>query len=463
MSRFVARCRFDVPAQDLFAWHARPGAVERLMPPWERVTVESREGGIEDGLVVFRLAAPVGSLRWVARHRDFVPGRSFTDEQVRGPFARWVHRHTVEDDGPRASRLTDHVEYELPFGFLGAVGGGLVRRRLRALFEFRHRRTAHDLARHAAVGGRPRLRVAVTGSGGFLGRATCAFLTTGGHEVVPLVRDAARAGVRWDPATGDLDSERLEGLDAVVHLAGAGIADRRWTRARKETLRSSRVDATQGLARALARLARPPRVLVAASAVGVYGDRGDEELDDEAVPGAGFLADLGRAWEAATTPAETAGIRVVRLRFGVVLGAGGGALQRMRPAFRAGVGGPVGGGTAWWPWVSHDDAVAAIHHALFCEGLAGSVNVVAPTPVRQADFARTLGRVLRRPAFVPMPRAVARAAFGEMAGAVLLASQRVRPTRLLESGFRFAWPDLEAALAFELGRSPPGATEFSEA
>jgi hypothetical protein len=248
------------------------------------------------------------------------------------------------------------------------------------------------------------------------------------------------------------DLSRLEGVDAVVHLAGENIAAGRWTAARKEEIRRSRVEGTRRLSESLARLSRRPKVLVSASAIGFYGNRGDEILKEDSAPGSDFLAQVCRDWEAATDPASRAGIRVVHLRSGVILSPAGGALKKMLLPFKMGAGGRIGSGAQFMSWIAIDDTIGAIHHAIVTEPLQGPMNGVAPTPVRNAEFTRTLGRVLSRPAIAPMPAFAARLAFGEMANALLLASQRVMPTRLQASGYKFRYPELEGALRHLLGR-----------
>lgn len=300
--------------------------------------------------------------------------------------------------------------------------------------------------------------VAVTGSTGLVGGALAPRLAAGGHRVVRLVRSTTTAllpgerAVSWDPDAGAIDSTGLVGVDAVVHLAGESIARGRWTEARKRRIRASRVGSTRLLAEALARLARPPRVLVAASATGYYGDRGDLVLREDSAPGSGFLAGVCREWEAAAEPAARRGIRVVHLRIGLVLSRDGGALAALLTPFRLGAGGPVGSGAQWWSWITLDDLLGAILHALATEPLAGPVNAVAPNPVTNREFAKTLGRVLRRPALLPLPAFAARLVLGEMAGALLLASARVVPARLQATGYAFREPALEGALRRELGR-----------
>lgn len=451
MGRFVKTTRIEAPAETVFDWHAREGAFERLSPPFEDVRVVSRSGGIRDaGRVALSMAAGPFRLRWLAQHGRFEEGRLFSDRQLEGPFARWEHEHRMRPEGPGACLLEDQVDFALPAGT--ALAEPLVRRRLQRVFGYRHRVTQGDLRAHAAFGGEP-MQVVITGSRGLVGSALVPFLTTGGHRVTRLVRERPAAGeALWAPEQGRVDKAALEGADAVVHLAGESIAQGRWTAAKKARIRRSRVAGTRVLAEALSRLERKPAVLVCASAVGFYGDRGEELLDEQSQPGQGFLSDVCCEWEDAASPARAAGIRVVHLRFGVVLTPAGGALGTMLPPFQLGAGGPIGSGRQWFPWVSLDDALGAVLHAFGQATLAGPVNVVAPQAVRQRELARTLGRVLGRPALVPLPGLAARVALGEMADALLLASQRVAPQRLLASGYAFRHPELEPALRHLLGR-----------
>ncbi len=450
------RARLPVPVEEAFAWHERPGAFERLTPPWERVEVLERSGGIRDGArTAIRVRAGPLSTRWVAVHRDFVPGRQFADEQVEGPFSHWIHLHRFDPAGPDASVATDRIEFAPPFGTAGVAAGMWVARpRIERMLAYRHRLLQGDLAEHARFRDRPRLHVAVTGASGLLGSALLPFLTTGGHRVTRMVRGKAGEGeVGWDPASGWIDAERLEGVDAVVHLAGENVGAR-WTAGRKRRMVESRVNGTRLLATTLSQLRRPPRVLLSASGVGAYGDRGDEVLtESSAIPSnADFFVDLARKWEGATEPARAAGIRVAYLRFGVILTPAGGALGRMLPPFRLGVGGPFGSGRHWMSWIAVDDAVGAVHHALMTDSLSGPVNVVAPAPVRNREFAATLGRALGRPAVLPVPPFALRLLFAEMADSALLASQRVLPERLTGSGYTFRYSELPGALHHLLGK-----------
>ena len=297
------------------------------------------------------------------------------------------------------------------------------------------------------------MKILVAGSSGLIGTALCSRLEREGHEVVRLVRrQPAHGELRWDPEAGALEQEGLEGIEAAVHLGGRNIVAGRWTATFKAQLRQSRVQTTQLLATRLAGLAAPPRVLVCASAVGIYGNRRDEELDEASDTGEGFLAELGRAWDGASAVAAEAGIRVVQARLGIVLSRRGGALAKMLLPFRLGVGGKIGDGRQYVSWISLEDAVAALIYAVENDALRGPVNLTAPQPVTNAELTRTLGRVLRRPTLLPLPAFAAKLLLGELAEEGLLASQRVRPTRLLEAGFEFAYPELEGALRHALAQ-----------
>jgi hypothetical protein len=300
-----------------------------------------------------------------------------------------------------------------------------------------------------------RLRVLVTGASGLIGSALATALEARGEEVVRLGRTAHAGRLVWDPARGVIPAPALEGLDAAVHLAGASLAAGRWSAAVKGELLASRVRGTRLLAETLASLARPPRVLVAASAIGYYGDRGDEVLSEESAPGAGFLAALVESWERETAAAATRAIRVVRLRMGLVLTARGGVLARMLPPFRLGLGGAFGSGRQWMSWITLDDVLRVIQLALDDAGLQGALNAVAPGAVTNRDFVRALARALHRPALLDLPAPVLRWTLGEMADQALLASARVEPRRLLERGFAFLDPELGPALRRLLA---PGAT-----
>ncbi len=298
------------------------------------------------------------------------------------------------------------------------------------------------------------MKILVTGASGMVGSALASVLEERGDRVLRLTRTGSGGGpgtVAWDPASGSLDAAALEGIDAAVHLAGENIAAGRWNAAKKRRILESRVHATRLLAQTLTRLARPPRCLVSASAVGYYGDRGAEILREDSPPGTGFLPEVCLAWEREAQAAAAAGIRLVLLRIGVVLSRSGGMLARLLPLFRLGFGGKIGSGEQYMSWVTLEDLVEIVLHALGDASLSGPVNAVTPNAVRNAEFTRTLGRVLRRPTFFAVPAPLARLALGEMADALLLASARVEPAALARTSFRFRYPLLEPALRRLLG------------
>lgn len=447
----------DHSPEEVFAWHERPGALERLTPPWADARVVRREGGIREGAEVeLEIRKGPTRLRWHLRHVEFVEGREFTDEQITGPMKRWRHTHRFLPGEAGGTVLEDEIDMEPPLGIAGeAVLPAMVERELDRLFTFRYRRLAEDLARHEEHSGRPRLTVAISGASGLIGSNLTHFLTTGGHQVVHLVRRREEVGegaIYWNPSEGEIDQDGLARADAVVHLAGAPVAPGRWTEARKRLILESRVDGTRLLAETLSEMDGGPRTLVSASGVHFYGNRGSERLREGASTGEGFMAEVCRQWEAAARPAEEAGVRVVRLRTGMVLSSAGGALGEMLLPFKLGVGGRLGSGRQYMSWIDLDDHVAAIVHVLHDDGLSGPVNSTAPNAVTNATFTSTLGRVLGRPTFIPVPGFALKATFGEMGEELLLQGQRVVPGKLTERGFRFAFDGVEESLRFQLGR-----------
>lgn len=454
---FVAKTRFPAPAERVFDLHATPQSLPRLTPPFDPMRVVRTDGGIQDGdrtVLRIPLLGPV-NVGWTAEHRGYRPPHEFRDVQVKGPFAHWEHTHRVEPDGPEACVLTDHIEYELPFGPLGGIARGFVRAKLARGFRWRHARMAHDLRLHARS--ETPLRVAMSGASGMLGRALTALLVTGGHTVVPLVRDGRAGGIPWDIHAGELDPNSLEGFDAVVHLAGSNIG-RRWTKSVKREALRSRVEGTRLLARTIGQLERPPSVFVSMSATGYYG-HGSTPVDEGDPAGSGFLAEICQRWE---EESRVEGVRVVNPRMGVVLSPSGGALQKMQLPFSLGLGGRLGSGRQGFPWVSIEDAVGALYWMLLEPSLEGPVNVTGPELLDNAAFTKQLGHVLRRPTLLPAPAFALRLALGEMADEALLNGVFVRPSALSASGYPFMHPTLEAALRHVLGRErgePVGSTE----
>lgn len=436
----ISEFRQDLPdpAEVVFAWHSRPGAAPRLMPPWLPGRFEQEAANLRDGTAVVRF--PAGR-RWVAQHVEagYEPGRAFVDTLASRPFVVplfWHHTHEIRPQGS-GSVLVDRVATQAPD------------RMLRQMFAYRHRVLADDLAAHRGAIGTAPLTIAVSGASGLVGSSLVPFLTTGGHRVVRLVRHDASGPDerRWDPLAPDPAS--LAGVDAVVHLAGHSIAGR-FTQAHKEKIRSSRITPTRLLAQAATEAG--VRVFVCSSAIGIYGaDRGDEELTESSAPGTGFLADVVADWEDAAASGADA-MRVVMVRTGIVQSPRGGALRLQRPLFSAGLGGRMGSGEQWQSWIAIDDLVDIFHRALYDDRMVGPVNAVAPKPVRQAEYAAALGHALHRPTLLPTPRVGPRILLGaEGSQEVALASQRVVPEVLAGLGHRFRFAEVEQALRYLLG------------
>jgi uncharacterized protein (TIGR01777 family) len=444
----------DHPLDAVWEWHTRPGAMRRLVPPWQPMRIVKETESLADGTAILGLP---GGLRWVARHdpAGYHPPNQFVDVLSSDGLMTmpprvigwWRHTHRFSEAGPGRTRVHDEVDTTVP-------GLGL-----RSTFAYRHRQLAEDLAAHrdAAEAGARRLVVAITGSSGLVGTALAALLSTGGHRVIRLVRNAPAEENerRWDPTNPA--SDLLAGVDALVHLAGESIAGR-FTDAHRRAIRESRIGPTRRLAE-IAATTPGLGAFVSASAIGFYGhDCGDTLLDEGSPRGRGFLADVVADWEAATRPAAEAGRRVVLVRTGIVQSAAGGTLRMLRPLFAAGLGGRLGSGRQWLSWIGIDDLLDIYYRAVYDSRLIGAVNAVSPNPVRNEDYTRALASTLKRPALLPVPSIGPRVLLGRQ-GAVELAEadQRVVPAALQALGHRFRQPSVEDALAHQLGRDPaPG-------
>ena len=437
---------------EVFAWHTRPGAMRRLVPPWQPMKVVQETESLADGTAILGLP---GGLRWIARHdpAGYDPPRQFRDVLSSDGLMTlppriigwWRHTHRFSDAGNGTTRMHDEVDTTVP----GAM--------LRSTFAYRHRQLAEDLAAHrdAADAGAGPMVIAMTGSSGLVGTALAAFLSTGGHRVIRLVRrDPLNADERrWEPSKPAADL--LDGVDGVVHLAGESIAGR-FTDDHRRAIRDSRIEPTRRLAEVAATASGGPRAFVSASAIGFYGyDCGDTVLDEDSPRGDGFLADVVADWEAATAPAADAGLRVVAVRTGIVQSSAGGTLKLLRPLFAAGLGGRLGSGRQWLSWIGIDDLLDIYYRALYDTRLVGAVNAVGPEPVRNAEYTRALAATMHRPALLPVPAFGPRLLLGKQ-GALELAeaNQRVRPERLNALGHRFRSTTVTDALAHQLGHDP---------
>ena len=453
MTIFEQSLDLPVPVKALYDWHARPGAFARLSPPWVAVKVVARQGeGVTPGNWLKMKMGP-SPLPWLARHRAEIPEQIFVDLQARGPFGYWQHQHLFEAQA-EGSRLCDRVEYRLPLAPFSRPAQGMIESQLKRMFAYRHRVTASDLLTHQHYGkGHSPMKILISGASGLIGSILKPFLSTGGHTVYQLDRHSSSDphSIYWQPRGGEIETEKLEGFDAVIHLAGETVMGR-WSADKKERILKSRVEGTRLLVNTLSQLKQPPKVFICSSAVGYYGDRGAETLTETTPAGDGFLAEVCEAWEAEAARAADAGMRTIMARTGVVLSGKGGALATMLLPFQLGLGGKLGSGKQYMSWISIDDMIRAFYHCIYTDSLSGPVNFVAPTPLTNARFTESLGRVLHRPTVFQVPKFALDLAMGESADEMLLASARVEPAQLVSSGFIFQYPDLDSALRHELGR-----------
>lgn len=440
----------------LWDWHVSPGAFQRLSPRWIPIGLagEGRFPGL-GGEVLFEARQAGIRVKWRARIEEVEPPERFVDIQLAGPFREWRHTHLFSTSPDGGSQLTDAVRYRLP-GLLPYVpfAARHARRQVERLFTFRHELMRADLKRFPEAPGGGRV-ILVTGSTGLVGRRLVPYLKTLGYHVRELSRGPSRTGrFYWDPAARQLDSAALEGVHAVVHLAGEPIAAGRWTAARRRAIHDSRVEGTHFLVEALERHGARPEAFICASGVNYYGS-GPGEKDEASPAGSGFLAEVCVAWESAARRAERVGARPVFLRTGVVLDPLGGALAKMLPPFRLGLGGAIAGGQQHFPWIAVDDLLDVIAVSIGDAGISGPVNAVHPQRLTQGQFSKCLGAVLGRPAFMPMPAAAVRLLFGRMGEETLLADLPIRPAVLENRAYAFRDASLEESLRLLLGRFSP--------
>ena len=458
---FVHKAKFDANKKQIWDWYNSDGAFRRIMPEWEGIQPINAGRLVDGDETIFKVKMGPLRQKWVARHHSVVPGESFADRMIKGPFGAWNHHHEFESRTGEVTSVIDNVEYKLPLHiFTGWSAGFTVLPRMKQMFEFRSVRVANDLKQIQATAKLPRQRILVSGSTGMIGLQLCAFLEAAGHDVHRLLRPSTKLPsdvdsskvVKWNDLTGEILEGDMNGFDSIIHLAGAGIGDKRWSKKRLKLIRDSRIIPTGNLAKIVAGLEKPPKKILCSSAIGFYGNRGTEVLDENSSAGNDMLSDLCRDWENASSAAKDAGINVIHLRTGIVMSPLGGALAKLLLPAKMGAGGPVGGGKQMQSWISLDDEIYAIHHLMMKEDSEGVYNLTAPNPVSQKQFAKTLGKVLRRPAFAPLPGFVIKILFGQMGKKLVLEGQDVRPNRLLESGYEFTHSELESCLRSCLGK-----------
>ncbi len=445
---------FSCTAEKLYEYHARPGALERLLPPWERTTVLEKIGSLDPGgKVTLKMHLGPFPLIWIAHHLENDPGKMFRDIQHKGPFKRFEHTHRFNET-KNGTRLEDNIEFELPLQpLLPQFIRNQIKKMLYRSFRYREHVIREDLRLHQRYSKAP-LRILISGAGGVLGQTLVPLLTTGGHKVFRLVRRTPRSSqeIFWDPAKQAIDSAAIPEIDAVIHLAGEYIGLSRWSDAKKRKVLESRINGTTLLAKTIAQRSEKPKVFLSASAVGYYGDRGKQQLKESDTQGNTFLSEVCKSWEQATIPAQKAGIRTVMLRLGVGLTPQGGALKRLLHASPFAYIRYFGSGNQYISWTSLDDMAAAIIHCIQTPSLEGPINIAAPTPVTNKDLIYTLSRVTRKPRVHALPGTLLQAVYGQMAHEILLASCRVSSQKLIDSGFKHRHPELLSTLQILLGK-----------
>ncbi|WP_163340475.1 TIGR01777 family oxidoreductase [Desulfopila sp. IMCC35008] len=459
VSTFTYSSVYPCSARELYDYHARPGALERLLPPWERNTLIRRVGSIKPGgKVLLKIHIGPIPLLWEAHHIEDVPGVRFKDIQHRGPFSQFSHTHSFSNT-EAGCKLDDHINFSLPGqALLPPIVATQIRKKLQRSFEYRQHVLYEDILLHQRYSQKP-LSILISGASGTLGKTLVPMLTTGGHKVFTLVRrkpDTDKQEIYWQPAKGKIDTGNLPPVDAVIHLAGEYIGLTRWSEAKKRRVLESRVKGTQLLAETIAALPNPPQVFLSASAVGYYGDRADTLLTEEDPPGTGFISNVCARWEKAALPAQKSNIRTIFMRLGVGLTPQGGALNRLISTSPLAYIRYFGSGNQYISWMSIDDMAAAMLHCLATPTLSGAVNIAAPSPVTNKELIEILSRVTSRPRVHPLPATLLTTVFGQMASEIMLSSCRVSCGKLQDSGFRFRHENLESTLRRILGKKIPG-------
>ncbi|PIE63121.1 MAG: TIGR01777 family protein [Desulfobacter postgatei] len=452
---FIKKTQIDASAADLFAWHAREGAINRLTPPWAPLQQISRKGkGIDKGVQVkFKIRVMGIPMIWEAQHIEYEENRMFRDRQVKGPFGLWEHTHHFHKVAENRTIMEDQVKFKLPMEPFSLPFYGYAMKELERIFSYRHQVLKADMEKR--VGKIKQQRILISGASGTIGQALVPFLRTCGHEVIRLVRDPntdAPDTLYWDPYQNILDLGAAGPIDAVINLNGVDITRGTWTDKQKKRIIDSRVIPTQVLVEKMGAMADPPATFISSSAIGLYGEGADRKLTEGTPKGDSFISEVCHQWETASLGAERRGIRTIQLRIGVVMTPAGGALKRMFLPFALGLGIRFSQGRQYMSWISMEDVLAGILHLLEKEDIHGPVNLTAPVPEINKAFSQTLGRVLSRPVFLVMPAPVITSLWGDMGKETMLTSARVIPLKLLDSGYQFTHATLEPALRHLLGR-----------
>ncbi len=445
MKYFKKSMELNCDVNIVFNWHTRSGALERLNPPWEKVKIFCQEGIYEGSVTKMKVYEGVIGIIWISKHIIFIKNKLFVDEQIKGPFKIWIHSHIFKKTEIDKCKVTDQIKYKMKFKPISNLAEKRIDNKINKMFRYRHRILKQDIY-FLKKYNLNKKNIAISGSSGLLGRYLTNFLSTQGHNVVPIVRrNKTNNNIIFDYENKTLSS-CLSCSDVVIHFAGEPIGNGRWSKSKKEKIMKSRVEGTHFIAKQLANLKSPPKLLICASAIGYYGNRGDEILFEESKSGNDYISEVCNEWEKAAQPAADKGIRVVFLRIGVVLTPQGGALKKFLLPFKLGLGGHLGNGKQWMSWVLPDDVAGAVLHIIANDKIYGALNLVSPSPVRHSDFSKILAKVLNRPNVFNIPKKIVEMVFGQMGKELLLSSTRVMPDKLMKHGYDFMYPDLEKAL-----------------
>ena len=456
-TQYIKKTIIRSSLEKAFAWHANTGAIARLTPPWAPLKMISKTGtGIKKGVKVkFKIKIFTIPMIWESEHVGYEKNRFFKDRQIRGPFTKWVHTHKFIPDGNNRFIMEDHIEFKLPFGILSYPFYKFAKKEFKRMFDYRHRILKYDLEHN--INGSKTKTILISGASGTIGSALVPLLQTMGHKVLRLVRkkeNLLEDEIFWDPYKGvlDLNYENTGKIHAVINFNGVDISKGPWTKKQKKKIIDSRVIPTRLLANKIKNLDPAPKVFISSSAIGFYGTRDEEILNEDNSQGDCFISEVCNRWEKAACDAEKPGIRIVHLRTGVVLTPAGGALSKMALPFRLGLGVVLSHGRQYMSWISLEDAISGIVHILDNDKIKGSVNLTAPNPVTNREFSQTLARVFKKKVYFKMPKFLVSLIWGEMGRETLLSSARVIPEKLTNTGFAFRHKNLLDALKHMLGR-----------